>query len=1438
MSSNFKELPSESNSSNSNHNSPTMTSNSNINNTRDDSFQLEIPDFSSSLNNNDVNSNRSMSSPSYKSNKINSNESHFMPDLIIGASSISLNSKKTDRNIDKRVSVNDKDTNSIVLDVVSPPTLDPPLIHTDIGTSPTDINSIITPDEIIVRPNGSGNVQFHPNSIDNDKGSEKVNKPPVSRGRFKSMFDIDQFESESSLNSVEQNSKNIGHLGNKLHSKGKLLHGRHSSTLTGKFNKDPNDPLNKKTTKILDTVDEHSDISQSKALDKKWKTFNEKVQKLDDDNYVTTKYIDNSTKDGLQRNSQTERRTRKPSVDTKNSSALSGVESEGKAHKRWDNIMSGLRNMWKDMRQDSSLHELGNSNLNSNSNRENSIERVGNVATTRLGTINGQEMTWEDTFGNVNPAELLSHDNRTHLSTVLEGTGTEDELDERAVDHLLSAYEQDVLNGLNIRPRRDSYIHEPVQHIHPLSNYENLSYKSKNDKPGSTNTGSRREQSIHSNKLKRRDTNKSNKSSRGDITGESIRSGHDSKAQYSSKPATGPLAGSITLDSSASFIQPDFKLNMDENPSFENMFPHETSYVKEGFSNAQEANIKDSLNSINRDNFSRKQSMGSKPPLYAKSTTTRSKQDSPSRGGYDDYNTFKYDDYDEDYDHEDIVEDDVEEIQTPRRSGYKSAYVAGKFGVDYNNEKNIENKNNALRLIHENDSEYEIYTGDDDDEDENEINPSIIDDEHKVNRGRINDEFHFQEYSEPEIQNNLIQGNYEAYSKSADMRTIDDYRLQRELFEMQKQRFLESEQRKDAILEGAGVNVDHDNLMNQYSSRYMDVPHPQIEPSFTNEVENEYFPHSSDLNLDTPADDINYHIQIPKRNMDLEFDRHISPRKDSLDRPISPELDVKDPFRTSSENNSLQKIDTMDSSATLRGGKYIDILKRRLIKAERSSVGSSGEGQKRFIADSLPAKFLKKGGKDFKRKIEQLPNQVDPLRKELNHLRKKLIQVISRADVGKYRARAAEIDVKRKFVAYLCYAMMLYGAPSHRLEEYMQLCMGVLDLSGTVSYMPGVMTLNFTETDVQNHTQRSYAILIKAAGLDIGKLQDVFQVYKDVVKGNIEIFDAGLTLDAIIREPPYYSTIQLIFCYGLGSACACVWAYGGWWVDMPISFVLGCFTGFLVVFASVKNPIYSNVLEVTAGMVTSFVARGIASINGPQSIFCFGSVAESCITFILPGYIVLCGALELSSHSISAGSVRIMYSVIYSLLLAFGMQIGSQLWALVDDRIDTGICPKTTDPKFKILFVPLFVIMQGILVRARPYQFPMMIVIGGCGYTVSYFISLRASSIISSAVGAFTLGTLSHLYARICKTYAFPAVVVSIMLLVPSGLAAQGGLALGLSSNLFNRSSIADTQSQLYQSFTVGAQMIQVAISLTVGLLLSVLVMYPYGAKNTALFSF
>jgi uncharacterized membrane protein YjjP (DUF1212 family) len=137
-------------------------------------------------------------------------------------------------------------------------------------------------------------------------------------------------------------------------------------------------------------------------------------------------------------------------------------------------------------------------------------------------------------------------------------------------------------------------------------------------------------------------------------------------------------------------------------------------------------------------------------------------------------------------------------------------------------------------------------------------------------------------------------------------------------------------------------------------------------------------------------------------------------------------------------------------------------------------------------------------------------------------------------DEIKITVHIAETLSRQRYLLKLCRALMSYGAPTHRLEEYMKMSARVLEIDGQFLYMPGCMIISFD--DASTHTTE--VKLVRAAqGVDLGKLKDIHEVYKEVVHDVIGVEEATQRLDVIIKNKQKNHAWALVFVYGLASAC-------------------------------------------------------------------------------------------------------------------------------------------------------------------------------------------------------------------------------------------------------------------------------------------------------------
>lgn len=355
-------------------------------------------------------------------------------------------------------------------------------------------------------------------------------------------------------------------------------------------------------------------------------------------------------------------------------------------------------------------------------------------------------------------------------------------------------------------------------------------------------------------------------------------------------------------------------------------------------------------------------------------------------------------------------------------------------------------------------------------------------------------------------------------------------------------------------------------------------------------------------------------------------------------------------------------------------------------------------------------------------------------------------------DQFKITVHIAETMARQRYLVKLCKALMQYGAPTHRLEEYMKMSSRVLEIESQFLYMPGCMIISFD--DSTTHTAE-VKLVRTSQGVDLGKLRDTHEIYKEVLHDRVGVKEATKRLERVMERQPKYKPWVLVFVYGLASAAVGPFAFQARLIDLPMAFVLGSVLGFLQLIVAPRSETYSNVFEITAAIITSFLARALGSIGG-GNLFCFSALAQSSIALILPGYTVLCASLELQSRSMVAGSVRMVYAIIYSLFLGFGITIGTATYGVIDHNATSATTCQNPMPDYHFFpFVPAFTLCLIVINQAKWRQAPVMMIIAFAGYLVNFFSSRRfvGNTQVSNTLGALAIGFLANMYSRLGQRF-------------------------------------------------------------------------------------
>jgi uncharacterized membrane protein YjjB (DUF3815 family) len=158
---------------------------------------------------------------------------------------------------------------------------------------------------------------------------------------------------------------------------------------------------------------------------------------------------------------------------------------------------------------------------------------------------------------------------------------------------------------------------------------------------------------------------------------------------------------------------------------------------------------------------------------------------------------------------------------------------------------------------------------------------------------------------------------------------------------------------------------------------------------------------------------------------------------------------------------------------------------------------------------------------------------------------------------------------------------------------------------------------------------------------------------------------------------------------------------------------------------------------------------------------------------------VLSSALELQSRAIVPGSIRLVFAIIYSLFLGYGITVGTAIYGAIDSNATNSTqCDAPLNPYWNFLFVPLYVFFTTFTVQAKYKQMPAMIFIATAGYTVNFFANMKFSSSapIAYTFGAFTIGILANLYSRLRHGVAAAVLLPAVYVQVPGSLASSGSI--------------------------------------------------------------
>ncbi|KAG0036507.1 hypothetical protein BGZ82_004106 [Podila clonocystis] len=403
----------------------------------------------------------------------------------------------------------------------------------------------------------------------------------------------------------------------------------------------------------------------------------------------------------------------------------------------------------------------------------------------------------------------------------------------------------------------------------------------------------------------------------------------------------------------------------------------------------------------------------------------------------------------------------------------------------------------------------------------------------------------------------------------------------------------------------------------------------------------------------------------------------------------------------------------------------------------------------------------------------------------------------------------AEILTRQSFLIMMAKALILYGAPSHRIEETCLQLAKKMDVDASFSLLPGHMTISFSDPDTHTSDTRH---LRCTQGMDMHKLSCVYTIALGVLRGE-PIETANKELERVAQEPGCFPLWLQVLAWMGSSACVAPLAFNGSWIDTALAGLCGLIVGILGMVAA-KFPIYGPLFEMTSSIVVGFIARALGDH------VCFSAVALAGVVVLLPGLVLTQAIMELASRNIVSGAVRMFYALMYAFFLGFGLSLGAELWVYLsgDNTVaSASACAQGINHFWYFLIYPAVSASINIVFNAHPRQWFGMTLVTAVGFVVTYF--LKGGPQVTSAIAAFAVGITGQLYGRLTGQLSYVPMLSGVLLLVPGSVGVKGILAI--------------IGSDPAKGFTFVLAMINSSSAITLGVFCSALVWYPFWRRST-----
>ncbi len=347
------------------------------------------------------------------------------------------------------------------------------------------------------------------------------------------------------------------------------------------------------------------------------------------------------------------------------------------------------------------------------------------------------------------------------------------------------------------------------------------------------------------------------------------------------------------------------------------------------------------------------------------------------------------------------------------------------------------------------------------------------------------------------------------------------------------------------------------------------------------------------------------------------------------------------------------------------------------------------------------------------------------------------------------------------FLLRLGRALHVYGMSADSLEQALQAMADRLGLEANFFTTPTSIFAAFGPPE----RQRTHLIRVYPGDVDLGKLARLDAVSRDVEQGRLTVVEGSARIDAIMALPAISHPIVRVFAYGLASAVVCRILLGGM-NEVVVAGLAGLMTG-LISLASRRLPHGTHAFELVAAFAVSLLVNCVAALSDMRLSVPTATLGG--VITLVPGLPVTVAMTELARRHLAAGTARLSGALLVFVAIAFGVAVGVEL---AQDLVGAvrSVSPRKLPEWTLTVALVVAPLAFGLLLRARPRDFPWLWLSSAIGYTTVRLAALSFGPAMAASLGALVVGILANLYDRRGYGPASVALVPGVLLLVPGSI--------------------------------------------------------------------